>query len=326
MAQQQEQQIIPTDQLVSTRYQSIRRCNNYAVLHNIPCPVECKIVGLIMIDHALSLLSLQQQMFQLFTYNNFRRQSAKSDILKTLFILRVVNRVHVDYATLIWWDFLHCIQHKKYQIQYPRFTKLIIAYSIKKFPSIPPRLEEDYHSIKDDILLYKEYMKMFVGVDVPAIHPQPVKSTQGTNRTPSAYRTPISTTITGDVVQNKQNRKQTVDETILPKPSLKIRVKQFQSSITPIPTPTYDDDDSGNKIEPGSHKEHPEIVDDGDENEKEKKDDKNDDDVNDDHTNHTLDETHEMGSLGTRNEKMQTPIPSHLRSLRTDLSSKKNLS
>ncbi|GJS51321.1 hypothetical protein Tco_0624683 [Tanacetum coccineum] len=206
---------------------------------------------------------------------------------------------------------------------------------MKKFPSIPLRLEEDYHSIKDDILLvsvyttgnvtvrgmlitnklftddiyateeYKEYIKMFVGVDVPAIHPQPVGSTQGTNKTPSAHRTPISTTITGDVIS----------------------VKQFQSSITPIPTPTYDDDDSGNRIEPGSHKEHPKIVDDGDENEKEKKDDNNDDDdVNDDHTYHTLDETYEMGSLGTRNEKIQTPIPLYLRSPRTDLSSKKNLS
>ncbi|GJU37779.1 hypothetical protein Tco_1186133 [Tanacetum coccineum] len=32
----------------------IGRYNNYVVLHNIPCPVECKIVGKILIDHALS--------------------------------------------------------------------------------------------------------------------------------------------------------------------------------------------------------------------------------------------------------------------------------
>ncbi|GKG14232.1 hypothetical protein Tco_0353832, partial [Tanacetum coccineum] len=80
------------------------------------------------------------------------------------------NRIHVDYAILLWWDFFHC-----------------------KFPCIPQRLEEDYHSSKDDILLvsvyttrnvtirgmlipeefftddicateeYKEYMKVFVG-------------------------------------------------------------------------------------------------------------------------------------------------------------------
>ncbi|GKG40119.1 hypothetical protein Tco_0466896, partial [Tanacetum coccineum] len=76
-----------------------------------------------------------------------------------------------------------------------------------------------------------------------------------------------------------------------------------------------DDDDFGNRINPGNNKENPKTVDDDDdddddENEKEKQDDDNDDDVNDDHTNHTLDETQETGSLETRNEKMQTPIHS----------------
>ncbi|GJR20218.1 hypothetical protein Tco_0968745 [Tanacetum coccineum] len=62
-----------------------------------------------------------------------------------------------------------------------------------------------------------------------------------------------------------------------------------------------DDDDSRNRIEPGSHKERPKTVDDDDENEKEKKDDKKDDDENkddvkdkdnDDHTDQLL--TNEM--------------------------------
>ncbi|GJX89406.1 retrovirus-related pol polyprotein from transposon TNT 1-94 [Tanacetum coccineum] len=166
---------------------------------------------------------------------------------------------------------------KKDVIQYHRFTKLIIANLMKKFPSIPQRLEEDYHSIKDDIQL------VFVGIDVPTIQPQPVESTQGTNRTPSTHRTPTPTAIASDIVQKKQKRKQ---ETSSPNLSLKIHVKQLKSND--------DDDDSGNRIEPGSHKEHPETVDD-DENEEEKKDEKkdgdNDDDVDDDHTNHTLDKT-----------------------------------
>nr|GEW64554.1 hypothetical protein [Tanacetum cinerariifolium] len=52
---------------------------------------------------------------------------------------------------------------KKDVIKHSRFTKLIIADLIKKFPSIPQRLEEDYHSIKDEISLeYKEYEKVFV--------------------------------------------------------------------------------------------------------------------------------------------------------------------
>ncbi|GKF10385.1 hypothetical protein Tco_0048311 [Tanacetum coccineum] len=50
----QQQQIIPTDQLISTGYQSIRRCNNYTVLQSIPCLPNCKIVGQILVDHPLS--------------------------------------------------------------------------------------------------------------------------------------------------------------------------------------------------------------------------------------------------------------------------------
>ncbi|GKD40391.1 hypothetical protein Tco_1260598, partial [Tanacetum coccineum] len=44
-------------------------------------------------------------------------------------------------------------KHKKDVIQYPRFTNLIISNLMKKFDFIPQRLEEDYHSIKDDIPL-----------------------------------------------------------------------------------------------------------------------------------------------------------------------------
>ncbi|GJS26092.1 hypothetical protein Tco_0486712 [Tanacetum coccineum] len=47
------QQIIPADQLVP-KFQSIGRCNNYAMLQSIPCSPECKIVGQILLDHLLS--------------------------------------------------------------------------------------------------------------------------------------------------------------------------------------------------------------------------------------------------------------------------------
>ncbi|GKF02405.1 hypothetical protein Tco_0029328, partial [Tanacetum coccineum] len=39
----------------------------------------------------------------------------------------------------------------------PHCTKLIIAYLMKKFDSIPNRLEEDNHSIKDDVPLVSVY-------------------------------------------------------------------------------------------------------------------------------------------------------------------------
>ncbi|GKB48433.1 hypothetical protein Tco_0899186 [Tanacetum coccineum] len=100
---------------------------------------------------------------------------------------------------------------------------------MKKFPSIPPRIKEDYHSIKDVILWvsvyttgnvtvrgmlildafltaeicatddFKEYEMMFVNVAVPMNQPQPVVSTQGMHRsTPRAHRTPTLTTGEGE--------------------------------------------------------------------------------------------------------------------------------
>ncbi|GJR34946.1 hypothetical protein Tco_1210630 [Tanacetum coccineum] len=76
----------------------------------------------------------------------------------------VVNRANVDYAALLWWDFINCLFQKKDVIQYPRLTKLIIADLKKKFPSIPQRINEDFHSIKDDIPLVSVYTKKNVQV------------------------------------------------------------------------------------------------------------------------------------------------------------------
>ncbi|GJW84651.1 hypothetical protein Tco_0157796 [Tanacetum coccineum] len=179
---------------------------------------------------------------------------------------------------------------------YPRFTKLIIAELMKKYPSISPRLEEDYHSIKDDISLvsvyttgnvtvqgmlipnafltdeiratddYKEYETVFIGVAVPMNQPQPI------------------------VVEGAQD-----DESYASKCS---------SSM-------LNDDDFGNRLEPEIHKENLEVIhDDDDDNKSEKKDEKKDD---------------EISSLEIRTEKMQTPIPTLPRSPRLILSSNKNI-
>ncbi|GJX61648.1 retrovirus-related pol polyprotein from transposon TNT 1-94 [Tanacetum coccineum] len=45
---------LQANQLVTSKYQSVGRCNNYAVLSNIPFPNESKIVGKLLVDHALS--------------------------------------------------------------------------------------------------------------------------------------------------------------------------------------------------------------------------------------------------------------------------------
>ncbi|GJW26596.1 hypothetical protein Tco_0040407 [Tanacetum coccineum] len=69
----------------------------------------------------------------------------------------VINHTNVDYAALLWWDFMNNVQQKKEAIQYLRFIKLILADLMNKFPEIPKRIEEDYYSIKDDIPLVSVY-------------------------------------------------------------------------------------------------------------------------------------------------------------------------
>ncbi|GKA20974.1 hypothetical protein Tco_0700963 [Tanacetum coccineum] len=79
-----------------------------------------------------------------------------------------VNRTNVDYATLLWWDFMNCVSQKKDVIQYPQI-----------------RATNNF----------KEYETMFRNIVIPVNQPQPVGSTQGTYRsTPRAYRTPTLTT------------------------------------------------------------------------------------------------------------------------------------
>ncbi|GJQ94154.1 retrovirus-related pol polyprotein from transposon TNT 1-94 [Tanacetum coccineum] len=258
-------------------------------------------------------------------------------------------------------------------------------------------INEDYHSIKDDIPLvsvytignvlvqgilisnelmseeiratddFKEYETVFVKVDVLMNQPQQVVSTQGTHRsTPRAYKTPTVSTASP---QGKK-RKQTVRESSSPRKSHKITIRRKKQSTTPILPPGDDrerdevklddeeiekmvegerdeesyrsefvdsminDDagDSGTKIEPESHKEHPKnVIDDDEEIKKEKKDEeiekekkdkeiekeKNIDDVeNMDEVFKEKDIDVATGSMEFRKEKMHTPIPSPTRSPR----------
>ncbi|GJW33416.1 retrovirus-related pol polyprotein from transposon TNT 1-94 [Tanacetum coccineum] len=298
--------IVPVAQLVP-RYHAIGRCNNYVVLQSIPCSPECKIVGKILLDHPLSYALTA--IADVPVVVGYQGVVDKINILQLFHV--VINRTNVDYSALLWWDFMNNVFQKKEAIQYPRFSKLIIVDLIKKFPNIPQRIDEDYHSIKDDITLvsvyttgnvlvrgilipnefltgeihatddFKKYETVFVGLDVPMNQPRPVVSTQGKHRTtPRAHRTPTVSTASP---QGKK-RKQIVVEG------------------------EKDDDDSEDRLEPESHKENPEYVDDDD-------DKKNVDEKKDT----------EIGSLEIRTEEMQTPIPTPPRSPMTILSSDKNI-
>ncbi|GKD48549.1 hypothetical protein Tco_1277525, partial [Tanacetum coccineum] len=191
---------------------------------------------------------------------------------------KIVRQILLDhplsYALTATAEYLQ--QFWKIVLKYPHFTKLIIADLMKKFPSIPPRLEEDCHSINNAILLVSVYTTRNVTVRGMLI--------------PDAFLTEEIHAI-DDVVKGERDKELYADK--------------FVASMI------HDDvDDSGNKIEPMSHKEHPKHVVDDDDIEEEKKYEKKDDD---------------MGSLEIRTKKMQTPILTPPRSHRIILSSNKNI-
>ncbi|GJW78622.1 hypothetical protein Tco_0140304 [Tanacetum coccineum] len=240
------------------------------------------------------------------------------------------------------------VNKKKEVFRYPRFTKLIIADSMKKFPSIPQRLNEYYYSIKDDILLVSAYSTgnvLFQGMLIPdAFLTDEIRATDDYKETtPKAQKTPTLTIVS----PRGKKRKQSSRETSLPRKSLKVTIRQKKHNTTPIPPPSDDKetdeiaeatllsltlhktalvvkaqetianvqeklaeeeiekivegeeddelyasefadsmlsddvDDSGTRIEPRSHKENLEVInDDDDVNDKDKQDEKkNDDDV-----------------------------------------------
>ncbi|GJX83671.1 hypothetical protein Tco_0333152 [Tanacetum coccineum] len=296
-----------------------------------------------------------QTMFKVFnrclTTRTSGHDQTKINILQLFHV--VLNQTHVDYAALLWWDFMNNVFQKKESIQYPRFIKLIIADLMKKFPNIPKRLEEDYHSIKDDVPL----------VAVPMNQPQPVVSTQGTNRnTPRAPRTP---TISASPQESKKRKDEVVEATILSltlhKTALDTEAKENVAKVQEMleqeeidklvdgdeDEESYasafadsvinnDDDDTGSKLEPRSHKEHPEHVFDYDEkkqNDEEVEKEKEvveivkETNVEDTSAKKNIEVVMEeevvdmSGSQEIRKEQKQTPIPSPIRSPRNDLSS-----
>nr|GEY92007.1 hypothetical protein [Tanacetum cinerariifolium] len=63
---------------------------------------------------------------------------------------------NVDYAYLIWEDFVYQVEHKSQKksnkMYYPRFTKVIIDYFMTRKPSIPRRNRVNWHYVRDDVL------------------------------------------------------------------------------------------------------------------------------------------------------------------------------
>ncbi|GKE20509.1 hypothetical protein Tco_1432021 [Tanacetum coccineum] len=173
---------------------------------------------------------------------------------------------------------------KKEAIQYPRFIKLIVTDLIKKFPDIPKRLEEDYHSIKDDVPLVSVYTTRNVlvrGMLIPdALLTTKIRETDDFKEYETVFmKSPRTPTVSASPQETKK-RKQDVGESSSRRITIK-RKKQNEEEIDKLVDGDDDDessasafadsvlnddgDDTGSKLEPGSCKEHPEHVSDDDE-------------------------------------------------------------
>ncbi|GJS91428.1 hypothetical protein Tco_0774064 [Tanacetum coccineum] len=246
----------------------------------------------------------------------------------------VINRTNVDYVALLWWDFMNNVRLKKEAIW----------------------IEEDYHSIKDDIPLVSVYTTRDVRVRgmliLVAFLTEEIYATDDFKD----YET---------VFMTGKKRKQSAGESSSPRQSHKITIKRKKPSTTPIPPPSGDrerdeiaeatiliegdedeesyasefadsvlnDDvhDSGTRLELESHKENPKNVDDDDvEIEKEKKDDIENEKRKERGCNKVVKEKYivdnVMDSTKIRKEHKQTPIPSPTRSFRNVSSFDKTVS
>nr|GFC00866.1 hypothetical protein [Tanacetum cinerariifolium] len=83
------------------------------------------------------------------------------------------HRINIDFAYLIWEDFVYQVEHKNQkssnEINYPRFTKVIIDYFMTRMPSISRQNRINWHYVRDDALFstIKEYYACAIGEAAP---------------------------------------------------------------------------------------------------------------------------------------------------------------
>nr|GEU44334.1 hypothetical protein [Tanacetum cinerariifolium] len=69
------------------------------------------------------------------------------------------HRINFDFAYLVWEDFVYHVEHKNQkrsnEMNYPRFTKVIIDYFMTRKPSISRRNRINWHYVRDDALKKK---------------------------------------------------------------------------------------------------------------------------------------------------------------------------
>nr|GFA78124.1 hypothetical protein [Tanacetum cinerariifolium] len=143
------------------------------------------------------------------------------------------NNNNVDYAYLIWEDFMYQVEHtnqkKSNEMYYPRLTEVIIDYFMTRKPSIPRRNRVNWHYIRDDVLFS-------------------MNKVVSRHQTTQQYGVILPIELTNDDIRNSKAYKEyyaCANGEATPKPKASARKKKggFASSTTPptpidTPTPT----------------------------------------------------------------------------------------
>ncbi|GKD41402.1 hypothetical protein Tco_1261609, partial [Tanacetum coccineum] len=345
---------------------------------SIPCSPECKIVGLILLYHCLihaltataDVPAVDTLHLPVETLENPFVTPANIHTIEAF-----MNRV--GYQGLVDKDFMNNMFQKKEDIQYPRFIKLIddvLLVSVYTTGNVLVRgmlISDAFLTAKiRETNDFKEYVTVFMKVDVLMNQPQPVVSTQGTNRnTPRAPRTP-TVSISPQESKKRKERDEMAEATILSltlhKTALDAEAKENIAKVQEMleheeidklvdgdkDEESYasafvdsvinnDDDDTGSKLEPESHKEYPEHVYDDDEMKKKDEEVEKEKEVVEIVKDTYVDDTSVkknnevvtkkevvdmLGSQQIKKEQKQTPIPSPIRYPKNDLSSDKTIS
>nr|GFB00804.1 hypothetical protein [Tanacetum cinerariifolium] len=180
------------------------------------------------------------------------------------------HKSNVDYAYLIWEDFVYQVEHKSQkksnEMYYPRFTKVIIDYFMTRKPSIPRRNRVIWHYVRDDVLFttIKVYYACATGKAAPKPKATARKKTGGSASstappTPIATPTPITTVVAAPRLSDAAKGKQPARATTPTEPTdverteakqLKIVLKRSRQE-TPISQQRGSGTDEGTSSRPG---------------------------------------------------------------------------
>nr|GFC95748.1 hypothetical protein [Tanacetum cinerariifolium] len=129
--------------------------------------------------------------------------------------------INIDFAYLIWEDFVYQVEYKNQkrsnEMNYPRFTKVIIDYFMTKKPSISRRNRINWHYVRDDALFstikvaYKEYYACVTGEAAPKLNASARKK-KGDSASSTTLPTPTPTTTVEQEMHISQQRGSGIDE------------------------------------------------------------------------------------------------------------------